>query len=249
MRLIARIDCKNGQLIKTINLEGLRQLGYAKDFALKYMEDGIDEIFITDPVASLYSREPLFDLLDSITDDVFVPVTISGGINSLDHMKKLFLRGADKISINSALVNNVNLLDQAVDLFGSQSIAVSLQVRSIENQFYAFYNCGRDRINLPMKQWIQELESRGAGEFILTSIDYEGLNQGLDLKLLEYIFSNTSLPVSYSGGVGNLSHLSNLKDFQNLSGLCLAGSLHYRKFSISDAKNALASLSIPVRLT
>lgn len=248
MRIIGRLDVKNGYLVKTINLEGLRQIGSCKDFALKYMKENIDEIFLSDPVASLYDREPLFNLLDDITDDLFIPITISGGIKNIEDIRKLLLIGADKIAMNTAAIVNPKLIDEAVSIFGSQSIAISIQAKKINDQWYCFTNCGRDKSNKTLHQWLREVEKRGAGEVIITSVSKEGMKKGLDLELIKIVSKNVNLPITYSGGLGNINHLDVLKDLDlKLSGLAIAGSLHYNELKIDEIRKKLLEIDIPVR--
>lgn len=248
MRIIARLDVKNGNLVKTINLEGLRSLGVASEFAVKYYSCGVDELFITDPVASLYQREPLFDVLNRLSSNIFIPITIGGGIRDLEHARRLLGNGADKVAINSHALTSPRLIEEIAKCTGSQSIAVSVQARKVDSEWYCFYNCGRDNSGVDLRSWMTELENRGAGELIVTSVANEGTNEGLDTELLEVIFENISIPVSYSGGFGKLTHLSSLKDFKSLSGLCISGAFHYGRVNISDVKKELGSLGFETRI-
>ena len=248
MRIIARLDVKNGNLVKTINLEGLRSLGIASEFALKYYNSGIDELFVADPVASLYRREPLFDVLNRLSTNIFVPLTIGGGIKDLDHARRLLENGADKVAINSHALRSPMLIEEIAKSTGSQSVAVSIQARKVDGEWYCFYNCGRDNSGVALRSWITELEKRGAGELIVTSVAREGTNEGLDAELLSEIFESISIPVSYSGGFGKLDHLSSLKDFRSLSGLCISGSFHYNRVTISDVKEELGRLGFAMRV-
>ena len=248
MRIIARLDVKNGLLVKTINLEGLRQIGPCKDYALQYMNDNIDEIFLSDPVASLYERDPLFDLLDIITDDLFIPITISGGIKNIEHIRKLLLIGADKVAINTAAIANPEFINQSVSIFGSQSIAISIQAKMINNEWYCFTNCGRDKSDKLLLDWLKEVENRGVGEVIITSVAKEGMMKGLDTELINLVSKNVNLPITYSGGFGNLEHLDVLSDLNvKLSGLAISGSLHYKKVNTDSIRNKLKDLNIKVR--
>ena len=248
MRLISRMDVKNGKLVKTINLEGLRPLGSCKDFAMKYMNDDIDEIFLSDPVASLYGREPLFDLLDEITNDLFIPITISGGICSLSHIRKLLQIGADKIAFNTSVIKNPSLINSSAEMCGSQSIAVSIQAKKIGNEWFCFTNCGRDNSKRILNEWIKEVEERGAGEIIITSINKEGRAKGLDVELIKIINNLTNLPITYSGGFGSLDHLDIFKDKKiKISGLAISGALHYNKIAISEIRQYCSEINLKVR--
>ena len=248
MRVIARLDVKNGNLVKTINLEGLRSLGVASEFALGYYNSGIDELFVTDPVASLYQREPLFNVLNRLSRNIFVPITIGGGIRNLEHARRLLENGADKVAINSHALTSPKLIEEIAKSTGSQSVAVSVQARKVDNEWYCFYNCGRDNSGVSLRSWLTELQNRGAGELILTSVANEGTNEGLDTDLLGVIFEDISIPVSYSGGFGKLDHLSSLNDFKSLSGLCISGAFHYSKVVICDVKQELERLGFEMRI-
>ncbi len=248
MRIIGRLDVKNGFLVKTINLEGLRQIGPCKEYALKYMNENIDEIFLSDPVASLYERDPLFDLLDKITDDLFIPITISGGIKNIDHIRKLLLIGADKVAINTAAISNPEFIDKAVSIFGSQSIAISIQAKKINSDWYCFTNCGRDKSEKVLINWLLEVEKRGAGEIIITSVSKEGMMNGLDTELINLVSENVNLPITYSGGFGNVKHLDVLTDLNvRLSGLAISGSLHYNKVDVNEIRTKLKDINVKVR--
>lgn len=248
MRLIARLDVKNGNLIKTINLEGLRKLGNCKDYALKYFHDDIDELFLSDPVASLYERDPLYSLLDDITDDIFIPITISGGIRTIKDIRKLLLIGADKIAINTSAIENPNFINESVAIFGSQSIAISIQVKYVDNNWYCYTNCGRDNSGKKLNLWLQEIQERGAGEIIITSVNREGLNRGLDISLLNYVKDLIQIPLTISGGFGSLKHLDELTPFkEKLSGIAIAGSLHYKKMDIYKIREYSKKLGLKMR--
>ena len=239
---------KNGLLVKTINLEGLRQIGPCKDYALKYMKDNVDEIFLSDPVASLYEREPLFQLLDSITDDLFIPITISGGIKNVNHIRKLMLIGADKVAINTEAIKNPEFINKAVSIYGSQSVAISIQTKKVGNEWFCFTNCGRDNSGKLLENWICEAEKRGAGEIIITSVSNEGMMKGLDIELIEKANNLINLPITYSGGFGSLNHLNFLRDKNTcLSGLAISGALHYNKYSVNQIRTYLKENNISIR--
>ena len=248
MRIIARLDVKNGLLVKTINLEGLRQIGPCKEYALKYMNENIDEIFLSDPVASLYERDPLFELLDNITDDLFIPITISGGIKNIEDIRRLLLIGADKVAINTAAIAKPEFINQAVSIFGSQSIAISIQAKKINNEWFCFTNCGRDKSDKNLLNWLKEVENRGVGEIIVTSVSKEGMMQGIDVELINLVSKNVNLPITYSGGFGDIKHLEVLSDLDiKLSGLAFAGSLHYKKVNVNIIRSKLKDMNLKVR--
>ena len=248
MRLISRLDVKNSNLIKTINLEGLRSLGNATDYALKYYREGIDEIFISDPVASLYNREPLYDVLENLTKNIFIPITIGGGIKCISDVVSLLRNGADKVALNTAVIENPELISDIANVTGSQSVVVSIQARRVEHKWLCYTNCGRDNSGKDLVDWIIEAELRGAGEFIITSVDKEGTFSGVDRNLIQTALNTASVPITYSGGFGSLVEFQELPKIPSLSGLCIAGALHYGKVSICDLRNSMVKNGFDVRL-
>ncbi len=248
MRIIARLDVKSGRLVKTINLEGLRSLGECTSFAKKYMQQNIDEIMIIDPVASLYKRPPLFDIIDKVTNDVFVPITVSGGISSVEDALQLLNSGADKICLNTAAHNEPSLISNVVDLCGSQSIAISVQANKIDNKWFCYTNSGRDRLEALVQEWIPKVIDLGAGEIVLTSIRNEGMEKGLDEELLTTVKGCCNVPLVYSGGFRSLDDLNILISSDiRLEGIAISGALHYDYVTVSDIRHKLNSLGLNTR--
>ena len=247
MRIVSRLDIKNDYLIKGLALEGLRKLGNAKDFAKKYYESGIDEIIYIDTVASLYSREGIFKILLETVQEVFVPITVGGGIRSIDDAYKYFDHGADKIFVNTAAVENPRIIDELVNSFGSANISLSIEtIQNQEDQTWGVYTSnGRDKSNRELTQWILEATERGVGEIFITSVNYDGFQQGFDFQLMSNIIELSNLPIILSGGFGEIEHLEKLS--KKLSGIAIGSSLHYGKTNISDIKDKLKSLNFEVR--
>ena len=246
-RLIARLDIKKNRLIKGVHLEGLRYIGNPKEYALKYYEEGIDEILLLDSVASLHGRNALHDIIDQITKDIFIPITIGGGINSLDQAKKMFDAGADKITLNTYALENPNLIGEIASYFGSQAITISLQVKRINNNFTLMTLNGREISDKNINDWIIEVEERGAGEIMITSIDKEGTLAGFDLELLKFVKDLSNLPIICSGGIGSSSDIKDI--FINGSeAVAMASSLHYKKISLKEARNELLNSNFKVRV-
>ena len=227
MRIVSRLDIKNDYLIKGLALEGLRKLGNAKDFAKKYYESGIDEIIYIDTVASLYSREGIFKILLETVQEVFVPITVGGGIRSIDDAYKYFDHGADKIFVNTAAVENPRIIDELVNSFGSANISLSIEtIQNQEDQTWGVYTSnGRDKSNRELTQWILEATERGVGEIFITSVNYDGFQQGFDFQLMSNIIELSNLPIILSGGFGEIEHLEKLS--KKLSGIAIGSSLHY----------------------
>ena len=245
-RLIARLDIKKNRLIKGVHLEGLRYLGDPKDYAFKYYEQGIDELLLLDSVASLHGRNALHEILDDITKNIFIPITIGGGINSLDQAKKMFDSGADKITMNSFAVENPTLINEVASNFGSQAVTISLQVKRIDNNFKVMTFNGREISEKNIDNWIKEVEDRGAGEIMITSIDQEGTLNGFDIELQKYILEKSKLPIICSGGIGSLEHIKDT--FNNgAEAVAIASALHYEKISLKNIRSELLSTGIKVR--
>ena len=246
-RLIARLDIKKNKLIKGVHLEGLRIIGDPKDFAYNYYEKGIDEILLLDSVASLHGRNALHEIIDQITKNIFIPITIGGGINSLDQAKKMFDCGADKITMNTFAVQNPNLINDIASNFGSQAITISLQIKKINNKYNIMTFNGREICNKEIKDWIKEIEDRGAGEIMITSIDKDGTMTGFDIELLNFIKESTNLPIICSGGVASFEDIKDV--FTNGSQAVAIGSaLHYGKISLREIKSKLTNSNTKVRI-
>lgn len=239
-RLISRLDIKNENLIKGIHLEGLRVLGDPNAFAKDYYHSGIDEIYYQDAVASLYGRNSLKNIVKKTIKDIFVPITIGGGIRSLNDAKNLFSNGADKISINSAAVKNPNLIKELTNCFGSQSVVVSIDAKKKgSNEWEVYIENGREKTGLDVFEWTQTIVNNGAGEIIITSIDKEGTMRGCDIELTKKVSEISSIPVIASGGVGKIDHIIELVKNTEIEGLALASSLHYKKLILNEIKDAI----------
>ena len=240
MRTIARIDIKNHHVIKGINLEGLRKIGNPENIIREYYLNGIDEIIIIDSVASLYGRNNLFDLIQKITKDIFVPIVLGGGIRSLKDIENSLKSGADKVAINSKALENPNFLSEAVSNFGESTIIVNIEAKKIgENRWEPYKFCGREKTNLNLIDWINVIQDRGCGEILLTSIDKEGTETGFDIDLITNVYEIIKKPLIISGGCGNLNHIQQVKKkFKNLS-VAIASVLHYKTLDICEIKKII----------
>ena len=238
MRIISRIDIKNEFVIKGINLEGLRKIGDPLDIATNYYKDGIDEIMMMDAVASLYGRNNLFNIVERAVKNIFVPITLGGGIKSLNDIDKALRSGADKVAINSYATENPNFIREAVKKFGSSTITVYIEAKNIgDGKWEAYKNSGRDKTGLEIVDWIQRVQDYNCGELILTSIDYEGLQKGFDLELLNKIYQYVNVPLIFNGGCGKIEDIVEIKKkYENVS-FSIASALHYKKISIKKLKN------------
>lgn len=237
MRIIARIDIKNESVIKGINLEGLRKIGNPIKITEEYYMNGIDELLIVDSVASLYGRNNLFKLIKKISNNIFVPITLGGGIRSLKDIENALNSGADKVAINSKALEVPKFLNLATSNFGESTIVVNIEAKKIGNYKWEPYKfCGREKTNIDVKDWINTIQSEGCGEILLTSIDKEGTETGFDIDLIENTYEIIRKPLIISGGCGNLKNIKEIKKkFKNLS-IALASVLHYKILKIEDIK-------------
>lgn len=225
-RIIPRLDIKNGFLVKGVKLEGLRTLGRANLFAQYYAELGVDELLLTDAVASLYGRNSLHDLVREITQSLFIPVTVGGGIRSVYDAAKLLENGADKVCVNTAALDNVDLLSELVNVFGSSTIMLSIQIKKmIKGDYALFSSSGRNKSKRDIFQWIKEAEERGVGEILVTSIDRDGTGDGFDIDITRKIKNSVGIPVIASGGAGSQNDL--LSAYSASDALAIASLFHY----------------------
>lgn len=239
-RLISRLDVKNNKLIKSVSFEGLRVLGEINEYAKKYYNDGIDEILYIDTVASLYERNSLTEIIKKATEDIFVPITVGGGIKNINDIKNILRSGADKIAVNSEAIRNKNFISEAAKIFGSQCIVVSIQAKIItENKWEALYLNGRESSGLDVLDWAKTVEQLGAGEILLTSVDFDGTLKGLDFNLLTRVSDAVNIPVIGSGGARNKEEIANCLNNSNISALAIGSMLHYEKDTINNVKKLI----------
>lgn len=226
-RIIPRLDIKNGNLIKGINLEGLRVLGDPSDFVNLYYKQGADEICYLDNVATLYGTNNLSKFITRTAKNIFVPLTVGGGIKTLNDIENMLNAGADKISINSAGIENSKLIYNASRLFGSSTISINIEFINFKEKTFITKSSGRDIVFTNPVEWAKRVESLGAGEICLTSVNYEGLQIGFDIKNIKKISKNIKIPVLAHGGCGNSDHVLELAESTNVSGVVIASYFHY----------------------
>ena len=236
IRLIPRLDIKSGKLIKGIKLEGLRVVGDPFLSALKYYEDGADELFFHDAVASLYNQNHLGDLLELITDKVFIPVTVGGGIRTVSDALYLFRRGADKVAINTAFVARPEFITELSSVFGSQSVVGSVEAKCMKlGRWEVVTESGRENTGIELNDWISILQEKGVGEIVVTSVDHEGTRKGFDLKLAKYL-NPTDVPLIFCGGFREPKNTLELISSYSVEGICMSDYLHYGRGTISEIK-------------
>ena len=242
MRIIARVDIKGEFVIKGVCFEGLRKLGNPKEFCNKYYIQGADEILITDVVASLYGRNNLFSLIKKITEKVFIPVCLSGGIRNLKDIQLSLDSGADKVAINTAIVKNISFLKSAVKNFGTSNIVASIEAKKVKEKIWEVYIYnGREKTGINIIEWIKKINDIGCGEILITSVDRDGTNSGFDKSLVETVAKlNLQMPVIVSGGFGNLQDIIDIKKFLHENdALAIGTQLHYNKVKINELKKKL----------
>lgn len=247
-RLIARLDVKNQFVIKGIHLEGLRKIGDPNEIAKKYYDEGIDEIIFMDGVASLYGRNNLFHIIEKACKNVFIPITIGGGIRSIEDIDNALKAGADKIALNTQAIKTPEIISEASRIYGSQCIIGSIEAKSIGvGKWEAYYDNGREPSGIDVVEWAQKLEKLGAGEIFITSIDQEGTKKGFEKDLIKKITDLVSIPVIASGGAGKIEHLQELINTTNISGIAIASLIHYNLKSIAEIKEKLNESTITFR--
>ena len=248
IRLIARLDIKGDNLIKGIHLEGLRIIGSPHEYALKYYAQGADELIFMDAVASLYGRNHLKEIISLAAREVFIPITVGGGVRSIGDVTEILRAGADKVAINTAAVINPSLISSVAKRFGSQCMVLSVEAKMISsNKWEAFVDNGREPTGLDVCEWVMKAVKLGAGEILLTSIDREGTRKGFDLPLLKAVSSMVNVPVIASGGMGNKEDAVRALKEGGVDAIAMADILHYQRASISDIRNFALSNGIKLR--
>lgn len=240
VRVIARLDIKSPNLIKGIRLEGLRKLGDPQTFVEDYYAQGIDEICYMDIVASLYNRNSLEDLLRKTAENIFVPLTVGGGIRTVENAALLLHSGADKVAINTAATSNPELIREISERFGSQCMVLSIEAKSTgPGKWTAFTDNGREHTHRDVIEWVQEAVELGVGEILLTSVDNEGTQKGFDIELCKAVTSVIEVPVILSGGMGTLEHAKLAVSEGRADAIAVAHNLHYKNFTVAEIQAAV----------
>lgn len=228
IRVIPRLDIKGPNLVKGIHLEGLRVLGKPEEFARHYYENGADELFFQDVVASLYERNSLHDIVSKIAREIFIPLTVGGGLRSLEDIRSVLRAGADKVAINTAALKQPDIVRQAALDFGSSTIVVAIEaIRESDGRYLAYTDNGREYTGREVVDWAQEAEALGAGEIVITSVDREGTGEGYDAALTRKVADAVRIPVIAHGGPGKLAHMQEVLSVGGATAIAVAGMLHY----------------------
>ena len=248
-RIIPCLDVKNGRVVKGINFVELKDAGDPVEQAKIYSDGGADEICFLDITASNENRETIIDIVRKTAKECFVPLTVGGGVRNIQNITDLLLAGADKVSINTAAVNDINFVKEASKKFGSQCIVVAIDAKKIsDKKWNVFTHGGRNKTEIDAIEFAKDVEKNGAGEILLTSMDKDGTKSGYDVDLLKSITECTNIPVIASGGVGKLDHLYDGIVKGGASAVLAASIFHYGEFKIKEAKEYLNSKNVSVRL-
>ena len=246
VRVIPCLDVKDGRVVKGVNFVGLVDAGDPVEIAKRYNEEGADELCFLDITASHLERDTIVDVVERVARELFIPLTVGGGIRTIDDISRLLNVGCDKISLNSAAIKNPNLIDEAANKFGSQCVVVAIDAKRTGEGYSVFINGGRLDIGRDALAWAKEAQERGAGEILLTSMDCDGVKNGFELNLTR-IFSTLDIPVIASGGAGKMEHFKDT--FLAGADACLAASIfHFREIEIKALKTYLRQNGIEVRL-
>jgi len=241
VRVIARLDVKNEFVIKGIHLEGLRKVGNPNEMSKIYYDEGIDEILFIDCVASLYNRNNLFSVIRKASEEVFVPITIGGGLRSVADVEEALDAGADKVAINTQAVRNPFFIEELAKRYGSQCIVASVQAKRNHKSWEVYVETGREKTGLSVIDWVKRVQDLGAGELLITSVDQEGTKSGFDVPLVQLVNDAVKIPVIVSGGYGTSEHIDELLNVTIPSGLCFASVLHYKQTTVSKLRQQIES--------
>ena len=249
-RIIPCLDVDKGRVVKGVNFLNIRDAGDPVEIAKRYDTEGADEITMLDITASHETRDTTYKTVESIASQVFIPLTVGGGVRKIEDIKKLLRSGADKVSINTSAVENPSFVKEAADKFGSQCIVVAVDAKAMtdkENIWEVVTYGGRNRTGIDVLQWTEQVVEYGAGEILLTSMDRDGTKEGFDNNLVSKVSSGISIPVIASGGVGNLDHLIDGVKIGGAEAVLAASIFHFSEFSIKEAKEAMKASGITVR--
>ena len=248
VRIIPCLDVKDGRVVKGINFIDLVDAGDPVEQAKHYSNNGADEICFLDISASLENRDTMINVVKKTANEVFIPLTVGGGISSVKNIQSLLYAGADKVSINSAAINNPLIIKEASEYFGNQCIVVAVDAKKINNDWYVFSHGGTRNTGLFALEWIEKVQNMGAGEILLTSMDKDGTKSGFDILLLKRVSEFLKIPLIASGGVGKLEHFYEGVNEGKANALLAASVFHFNEISIKEVKNYLSNKKIEIRL-
>lgn len=239
-RIIVKLDVKPPFVVKPVHFEGLRKIGLPNKLAKKYYDEGADEIYYIDIVASLYQRSILLNYIRTACKDVFVPFAVGGGVKNMQDFANLFKNGADKVVVNThAIQCEANIIDKAAKIFGSQAVVVNIEAKKHTNTYECYTDCGRIQSKKDVFKWAKEVESRGAGEILLQSVDKDGRKIGFDIELANEVVNSVKIPVVIGSGAGKKNHVLELIKKVNPSGVAIASLFHYNEITVKNLKQYL----------
>ena len=247
-RIIPCLDIDNGRVVKGINFVDIRDAGDPSELAAFYNDEGADELVFLDITATHEDRKTMVDVVKQVSSEVFIPLTVGGGIREIMDMQIMLQAGADKVSVNSSAIKNPNFLRECSKEFGSQCVVSAIDVKKIDSKWIVFTHGGRKKTEIDVLDWVKIIEENGAGEILLTSMDRDGSYDGYDLEILQKINQIVSIPVIASGGAGKLEHLVDAFSVGNADAVLAASIFHYGEFRISEAKEFLTNNGIKTRL-
>ncbi len=247
-RIIPCLDIKDGHTVKGINFENLKLAGDPVELAKKYSKQGADELVFLDITATNEKRKTIVELVEKVAKNVFIPFTVGGGINSTEDIRAILNAGADKISINSSAVNTPDLINTCVNYFGSQCIVIAIDAKKINGEYYVHINAGKKNTGIKLSSWAKEVELRGAGEILLTSMDFDGTQKGFDIEMNNLVSNLVKIPVIASGGAGADSrHFKEVFEKTNVDAALAASIFHYDTLPIDKLKRDLNKFNIKTR--
>lgn len=249
-RVIVCLDVNDGRVVKGVEFVNLRDVGDPVELAAFYNLEGVDELVFLDITASSENRKTIIDVVRATADQVFIPLTVGGGVRSVEDMRALLSAGADKVSVNTAAISNPDLINQCAEQFGSQCVVVAIDGRKVdgEDRWEVYTHGGRTATGKEVREWASEAEQRGAGEILLTSMDRDGTGDGYDLALLEAVASAVNIPVIASGGAGTLEHFREALEPGRADAVFAASLFHFGTLRVKDVKRFLHAQGVPVRM-
>ncbi|MFZ6014055.1 MAG: imidazole glycerol phosphate synthase subunit HisF [Bacteroidota bacterium] len=242
IRIIPRLDIKGPNVVKGIHLEGLRVMGRPSEFAEYYYQSGADELIFMDVVASLYERNSLHSIISETARKIFIPLTVGGGLRTLEDIKMVLRAGADKVCINTAAIKDPNMITEAALKFGSSTIVVAIEaIRQTDGRYLAYTDNGREHTGIDAIEWAEKVNKLGAGEIVITSVDMEGTGEGFDVNLVKRVSEAVTIPVIAHGGAGKREHIFDVINEGNCDAVTIASVLHYHFLMRHDASAATSS--------
>ena len=248
-RIIPCLDVKDGRVVKGVNFQGLNDVSSPIELGKYYSDNGADELVFYDITASAEGRALFTDILKKVAETIFIPLTVGGGINTLEDFDRVLKCGADKVSVNSGAIKNPNLIAQAAQKYGDQCVVLSVDVKRVDGKFTVFAKGGRENTGMDAIEWIKKCVALGAGEVVVNSIDTDGVKRGFDLEMLEAVCDAVSVPVIASGGAGSVEDFVTLfKELPKVDAGLAASIFHFGEVNIKELKERLAKENIPMRL-